>query len=293
MTDIEAKRVVLITGCSRGVGRASAIAFAEHGDRVYASARNLSETDALRQAAMREDIDLSLLELDVTLPASVKRAVDQITAREGRLDIVVNNAGILRTGAFETLADADIRAVMETNFFGALNVTRAVLPTLRGQRHGHIIMMSSLSGWAGLAGDSAYAASKFALEGFSEALRHEIGRWGIRITLIEPGGIQTDLMSRSVRNVQCDIEPYAELNRKLCENLRESDATGAATDDVARQLVAISKDNSRAFRRPIGDLAKQLKTTLFRADDATRDDLLKSASRIEWWLQDDPAAGSN
>ena len=163
MTKDSSSRVILITGCSKGIGLASAIAFAEYGDKVYASVRDLSHADALRDIAARHSGRIVPITLDVTSPITIKRAIDDITKRERRLDIVVNNAGIMRSGAFESLNDADVRAVMETNFFGVLNVTRGVLPTMRSQGNGQILMMSSLSGWAGLPGDADGANRRHAV----------------------------------------------------------------------------------------------------------------------------------
>jgi len=286
-------RIILITGCSRGIGLASTIAFAENGDTVYASVRDLAGSDALRDAAARHPGNIIPIELDVTSPATIKRAIDDITMRARALDVVVNNAGTLRAGAFESLNDADVRTVMETNFFGVLNVTRGALPAMRAQGSGQILMMSSLSGWAGLAGDSIYAASKFALEGFTEALRHEVARWGIRLALIEPAGFRTDLISRGLNSIQCDIDPYADLNERLRENMAKNAEHGGDPAEVARRLVEISTATTEQFRWPIGDVAEQIQSSLFAGDDVQRDEILKSASQIDWWLRSDIASGSN
>lgn len=293
MTQNNTGRIILITGCSRGIGLASTIAFAENGDTVYASVRDLAGSDALRDAAARHPGNIIPIELDVTSPATIKRAIDDITMRARALDVVVNNAGTLRAGAFESLNDADVRTVMETNFFGVLNVTRGALPAMRAQGSGQILMMSSLSGWAGLAGDSIYAASKFALEGFTEALRHEVARWGIRLALIEPAGFRTDLISRGLNSIQCDIDPYADLNERLRENMAKNAEHGGDPAEVARRLVEISTATTEQFRWPIGDVAEQIQSSLFAGDDVQRDEILKSASQIDWWLRSDIASGSN
>ncbi|MFN3211730.1 MAG: SDR family oxidoreductase [Henriciella sp.] len=293
MTQKRTRRIVLITGCSRGIGLASAIAFAENGDKVYASVRDIDRASELRDAAKRHDGNIIPIELDVTKPATIKAAIDHITSHERVLDIVVNNAGTLQAGAFESLTDADIRAVMETNFFGVLNVTRQVLPTMRAQSRGLIMMMSSVSGWAGLAGDSIYAASKFALEGFTEAIRHEVARWGIKLALIEPAGFRTDLISRGLEAMPGDVDPYAEFNQRLRQNLAQNAKRGGDPDEVARRLIAISKSSSEQFRWPVGGVAEQVQSSLFAGDDTQRDNLLKSAAQIEWWLGSGGAEGSN
>ena len=134
-----------------------------------------------------KDSRIAIRQLDVTRPDRFPSLFEEILGETGSIDVLVNNAGILRAGAFEDLPDEMIREVMETNLFGPLTLTRAVLPYMRKQKNGYIIMISSLSGIAGLPGDVAYTASKFALEGATEALRHEVDRWGIKLALVEAG----------------------------------------------------------------------------------------------------------
>jgi len=293
LTTASSKRVTLITGCSSGIGRASAFAFAEAGDRVYASMRDLSKADSLLGEAQQKNIAVIPVELDVTSHDGVEHAVNLIIEKEGALDIVVNNAGIQRAGAFETLSDVQVRGVMETNFFGVLNVTRSVLPHMRKQRAGRILMMSSLSGWAGLAGDSIYAASKFAVEGFTEALRHEVARWGIKLALIEPAGYKTDLMSSRSRVETSRSEPYAAFNSQLGESLSNDAANAGDAAEVARLLVEISRSGSDQFRWPVGGVAETIQSTLFAADDGQRDKVLRSAADIDWWVIGERVKPSN
>ena len=192
--------IVLITGCSSGFGLASALAFARAGDTVYASMRDPARGGALREAAQREALDISVVALDVTHPAAIAPCVNEIIKETGRLDVLVNNAGVLRPGAFEDLSDETLREVIDTNFFGPMRLTRAVLPQMRAQRGGYIIMISSLSGIAGLPGDVAYTASKFAIEGCDggpaargRSLGHQT-RAGRRRALRD-----TDIFSKPVR----------------------------------------------------------------------------------------------
>ena len=293
MTSASSKRVTLITGCSSGIGRASALAFAEAGDRVYASMRDLSKAESLLEEAQQRNIAVIPVELDVTSSDSVEYAINQIIAKEGALNIVVNNAGIQRAGAFETLSDVQVRDVMETNFFGVLNVTRSVLPHMRKQSAGRILMMSSLSGWAGLAGDSIYAASKFAVEGFTEALRLEVARWGIELALIEPAGYKTDLMASRNRADASESGPYAEFNAQLGETLSNDAANAGDADEVAQLLVTISRSTSDQFRWPVGRVAETIQSTLFAADDGQRDKVLRSAADIDWWVIGERVKPSN
>src|SRR3954449_12318662 len=174
------QKVFLITGASRGLGVDLARAALDAGHVVVATGRS---TDSVAAATGSHD-ELLVAQLDVTDPASAQAAVDAAIARFGRIDVLVNNAGNFIAGTFEEIPDADFRAQLETNFFGPLNVTRAVLPVMRAQRSGHVVSISSLAGLIGQYFCSAYAASKFALEGWMESLAPEIEPFGISTTVV-------------------------------------------------------------------------------------------------------------
>jgi NAD(P)-dependent dehydrogenase (short-subunit alcohol dehydrogenase family) len=182
-------KVWFITGTSRGFGREWAIAALERGDKVAATARNLESLADLRE--QYGDAVLPI-KLDVTDRAAVFAAVEQAHANFDRLDVVVNNAGYGLFGMIEEVSEAEARAQIETNVFGALWVTQAVLPYLRAQRSGHIIQVSSIGGISAFLNIGLYHASKWALEGFSQSLAQEVAPFGIHVTLIEPGGFSTD-----------------------------------------------------------------------------------------------------
>ena len=185
MTD----KVWFITGTSRGFGREWAIAALDRGDRVAATARN---TDSLADLRERYGDAVLALRLDVTDRAAVTAAVDQAHQHFGRLDVIVNNAGYGLFGMVEEISEAEAHAQIDTNVFGALWVTQAALPYLRGQGSGHIIQVSSIGGISAFMGTGLYHASKWALEGFSQTLAQEVAPFGIHVTLIEPGGFSTD-----------------------------------------------------------------------------------------------------
>lgn len=178
-----------ITGASRGFGREWTIAALERGDRVAATARDLSTLDVL--AAQYGD-DFVPLQLDVTDRDAARTAVADAHRALGPLDVIVNNAGYGHFGFVEELTESDVRAQMETNFFGLLWVTQAALPLLREQRHGHIIQVTSVGGVTAFAGLGAYHASKWAVEGLTQALAAEVKDLGINVTLVEPAGFATD-----------------------------------------------------------------------------------------------------
>lgn len=195
-----------ITGASSGFGRA----FAEHalarGHNVVATARRVSALEDLTLAAPARVLTLAL---DVTRPGEAEAAVTAAVARFGRIDVLMNNAGYGIVGAFEETSEDELRALMETNFFGAMNVTRAALPILRAQRSGAIVNISSLGGQLSFAGFSAYSASKFALEGVSEALAQEVAPFGLKVLIVEPGQFRTNLAGSSMRHMPV-IDAYRE-----------------------------------------------------------------------------------
>jgi len=182
-------KVWFITGASKGFGREWAEAALERGDKVAATARNLDTLDALVE---RYSDSVLPLHLDVTDRSAGFAAVARAAEHFGRLDVVINNAGYGHFGMIEELTEDEIRSQMETNLFGALWVTQAALPIMRAQQSGHIIQVSSIGGISAFPSVGGYNASKWALEGFSQALAQEVAGFGIKVTLIEPGGFSTD-----------------------------------------------------------------------------------------------------
>jgi NAD(P)-dependent dehydrogenase (short-subunit alcohol dehydrogenase family) len=192
-----APKVWFITGASRGFGREWTVAALERGDRVAATARDTSTLDDLVE---KYGDALLPLQLDVTDRSADIAAVDQAHGHFGRLDIVINNAGYGHFGMVEELSEAELRAQLETNLFGAVWVTQAALPYLREQGSGHIIQVSSIGGITAFPGIGAYHASKWALEGLSQALSQEVAAFGIHVTLVEPGGFSTDWSGPSAQH---------------------------------------------------------------------------------------------
>jgi len=190
-------KVWFITGTSRGFGREWAIAALERGDQVAATARDVSTLDDL---ATRYGDNVLRITLDVTDRAADFAAVAQAHQHFGRLDVVVNNAGYGQFGMIEELSEDDARDQLETNLFGALWITQAALPFLREQGSGHILQVSSIGGVSAFPNVGAYHASKWALEGFSQALAQEVADFGIKVTVIEPGGFSTDWAGPSARH---------------------------------------------------------------------------------------------
>jgi NAD(P)-dependent dehydrogenase (short-subunit alcohol dehydrogenase family) len=198
-------KVWLITGSSRGLGLALAKAVLARGHRLVATARRQED---LGELVGQYGDQVRAVALDVTDATAARASIATATSAFGRLDVVVNNAGYANVSSIEHMADADLREQIETNFFGVVNLTRAALPVLRAQRDGHVIQISSIGGRRGSPGLGAYQSAKWAVEGFSEVLAREVAPLGIRVTIVEPGGIRTDWAGSSMRvdDVQGDYQ---------------------------------------------------------------------------------------
>ena len=189
-------KVVLVTGCSSGFGLLIAVEAAKQGYRTFATMRNVAACDALKHAASAAKVSVELLPLDVDDPASIDRCVADVLASAGGIDCLVNNAGFAMGGSVFDLSMAELRAQMETNFFGLVAMTKAVLPGMIERRRGQIIQISSIAGLNSTPGLATYCASKRAVEGFTEALRYEVADFGIRVSSVLPGMYQTEVWGK-------------------------------------------------------------------------------------------------
>jgi len=248
------EKVWFITGTSRGFGREWAIAALERGDKVAGTARDTSTLDDL--AAKYGDALLPIA-LDVTDRDADFAAVTQAHDHFGRLDIVVNNAGYGHFGFIEELSEKDARDQIETNVFGALWITQAALPYLRAQRSGHIIQVSSIGGITAFQNVGIYHASKWALEGFSQALAQEVASFGIHVTLIEPGGFSTDWAGSSSKHSE-QLSAYAEAHEEA-ERLRAQRVSKSGDPKAsARAVLKIVDAKNPPLRVFFGELPLQL-----------------------------------
>lgn len=209
-----------ITGASRGLGLEIARAALAGGDQVVATGRNATN---IVEALGGDENRILAVALDVTDTASIEAAVDAAVERFGRIDVLVNNAGYGQLGAFEELSEGAIERQFQTNVFGVFNMTRAVLPTMRAQRSGHVITISSLTGIIGIDGCSIYCAAKFAVAGWSESLSRELARFGIKATSVHPGMFRTDFLdASSVSHGDIEIDDYREVAEARRESLEAS-----------------------------------------------------------------------
>lgn len=199
--------VALVTGSSSGIGLRCCVELARLGLRVVASVRDASCSPKLDAAMAEAGLRCDKIELDVTREGSIAAAMAHIEAEHGGVDVLVNNAGFAMAGCVEDLGMDELREQLETNFFGLVAVTKAVIPGMRARRRGRIINLSSLGGRVANPGMAAYSASKFAVEGLSESLRYELSSYGVYVVLIEPGVFRTDVLSRHRRVARAAFDP--------------------------------------------------------------------------------------
>lgn len=252
-------RSVLITGSSAGFGLLTVVEMARRGWRVVASMRNLERKGpleaALEKAGVRQNVEL--VQLDVTDQQSIDRGVaEALAAVGGSLDAVVHNAGVAAGGAFEDIPDADLRRVMETNFFGVLALTRALLPTFRRQRAGRIVIVSSESAFNGQPGNSIYVASKWALEGWAESIAYDLDVFGVEVLLVEPGPYITDIWQSSPRICPPD-SPYRRWSLAVFQaGDTHVAAKGRDPQEVAVKIADVLEARRPRFRTPVGRMAR-------------------------------------
>ena len=229
-------KVYFITGCSTGFGRNLAMEALQQGNQVAVTSRN---TDDVKDIVARFPDNAVAIKLDVTDPQEVATAVKQAQERFGRIDVLVNNAGIGYFGAIEESEETEYRRMFEINFFGLAAVTNAVLPVMRAQRCGHIINISSIGGMVAFPGVGFYNATKFAVTGYSEALAKETAPLGINVTVVAPSGFRTDWAGRSANNTKTVIDDYATTAHTNQNNIRGY--SGNQPGDPVRAAKAIIK----------------------------------------------------
>lgn len=259
--DPRTSRVVLVTGASSGIGRACASYLAQRGFRVYGTSRRaqgepgptVAESGVAAGGNVVVDAAFTVIQMDVDDGSSVERGVDHVLEREGRLDVVVNNAGIALAGPIEDVEIGEAKALFETNFYGVLRVCKAVLPAMRSQGSGHIVNVGSLSGLLAIPFEGMYCASKYALEGLTEALRMEVRPFGVQVSLIEPGDYRTQLTANRLIAAGSKRQSAYLSQFKAALSVIEHDELSASTpEDIASLLERIIEDPSPRLRYAIG-----------------------------------------
>lgn len=235
------RQVALVTGASSGIGKATAQLFAASSFRVFGTSR-----------AKHPDRDsVEMLMLDVTSDDSVRRCIDEVLARAGQIDVLVNNAGMWQASIAEETPLSIVHAIFETNFFGAARMTNAVLLGMRKRRAGRIINVGSLAAWVGEPGEAFYAASKKALSGYSEALRHEVWPLGIHVSLVEPGPFRTDL-SNTLLPTEKTISDYETVRESIRKTLERALAEGGDPQRAAQLILKVAQSRTPRFRYGVG-----------------------------------------
>ncbi len=237
------EKVALVTGSSSGIGFETSLALARDGYHTFASMRDTSKAEELKKAAENENLSISVIELDVDKEDSIVNAIKKVMTDGNRIDVLVNNAGYGQFGCAEDVSVDEFRKQFETNFFSIVRIIQEVAPIMRKQGSGTIVNISSVVGRMGLPGSSAYISTKFALEGLSECLRYELGMFGIKTTLIEPGVIKTNfLKSMKIPDTKSD-EKYKQLTDNILAGFKMMIEMGTAPAKVAEVVIKAIHDD--------------------------------------------------
>ena len=239
---------VIVTGTSKGIGLETALTFGRAGYKVYATMRNPEQNPLLSEIAQKESLPISILKMDVDSDESVKHCIHEISKEVDSIDVLVNNAGIERHGSVEELEISDIKSVMETNYFGAIRCIKELLPTMRSNNNGCIINVTSIAGRLSNSPLGAYAASKFALEAISEALAIEVKPFNIRVALVEPGIIDTQM----ARGMNADGKSIYPSNRRMAGLFTASLENPTEPSLVADKILEIASNGTWQLRHPVG-----------------------------------------
>lgn len=270
-------KTVLITGTSKGIGLETALAFGRAGYKVFATMRNPENAAAFKQNIKEESLLISIHKMDVDSDESVKECMDAILQENGFIDVLVNNAGIEHNNSVEELAMSDFKAIMETNYFGALRCIKSVLPLMRKNSKGCIINISSVSSHISSSPLGAYAASKFALGAVSEALAGEVKPFNIRVAVVEPGIIDTQ-MAHAIKENTNSIYPQV---KRFGGLFAASLKTPTSPALVADKILEISESGTWKFRHPVGPSAEPF--LAWRASMSDEDWINWNAANDEDW----------
>ncbi|MGI0100961.1 MAG: SDR family NAD(P)-dependent oxidoreductase [Candidatus Micrarchaeaceae archaeon] len=240
-TKTDTKKVALVTGASSGIGRSTALLLASKGYRVFGTSRNPDLSDK----------DIDMMHLDVDFDESASSCITAIMDLEGRLDVLVNNAGYLLTGALEELSTNELKSQFETNFFGCARMVREVLPIMRAQKSGSIINVSSLADTIPMPFQGAYATSKAALFAYSEVLRQEVKGFGVKVSVVEPGYIKTAVIEKGKTPAE-PMDEYVAKRQRVSSMISGDIAKGEDPDIVAKAILRIIRSRNPRFRYPVG-----------------------------------------
>ena len=245
-------KVAIVTGSSSGIGFETALALARDGYHTYATMRDTKKGNKILEIAKKENLQIRVVELDVNNEDTIKKAIKVILDEKKRIDVLVNNAGYFLVGCLEDLTISDLKDQFETNFFGVVRTIQAVLPTMRNQKSGTIVNVSSVAGRIGFPVTPGYISAKFALEGLSESMRYELFPFGIKTIIIEPGVIKTNLFA-TLKKATKPGSVYSDITEKVMKGLIMMSEMGTPPQEVANTIIkAVSSDNPLP-RYPVGN----------------------------------------
>ena len=245
-------KVAIVTGSSSGIGFETALALAREGYHTYATMRDIKKGSEILDIAKKEDLKIEVIELDVNNEHTIKKAVEKIVNEKKRIDVLVNNAGYFLVGCLEDLSIKDLKDQFETNFFGVVRTIQAVLPTMRSQKSGIIVNISSVAGRIGFPVTPGYISSKFALEGLSESMRYELFPFGIKTIIIEPGVIKTNLFA-TLKNTTKPNSAYKDMADKVMKGLVMMSDMGTPPQEVAKTIIKAITSENPLPRYPVGN----------------------------------------
>lgn len=274
---MDGQKVAIVTGSSSGIGFETSLLLARSGYVTFATMRDLRKGGLLKKIAIKEKIPLTVSPLDVTDQYSVSKGIGSIFRKAGRIDILINNAGYGLTGAFEDLSIEEIRSQYETNFFGLIRTTQAVLPIMRDQKSGIIINISSGLGRFGIATNSAYVSSKFAVEGLTESISYELEPFGIRTIIIEPGIIKTNFLNSSklARKARDPNSPYKNFMQNSEKGINKLNESGQDPGIVANIIKEYIEDTNPRLRYLAGKDVEQIMEIKNKLSDEDFHSMLK------------------
>jgi len=240
------EKVAIVTGSSSGIGFETSLALSRDGYYTFATVRDIKKSDKISQIAKKEKLNIEIIELDVDNEKSINSAIEKILAKKQRIDVLVNNAGWGLFGSVEDVPLKEFRAQFETNFFGIISIIQKVAPIMRKQGSGVIVNISSVAGRIGFPGSPAYISSKFALEGLSESLRYELGQFGVKVIIIEPGVVKTNFFSSMKVAEPKPDSPYKEITQKVIMGVKMMAELGTPPSEAAKVILnAIKEENPR------------------------------------------------
>jgi NAD(P)-dependent dehydrogenase (short-subunit alcohol dehydrogenase family) len=251
-------KVAIVTGSATGIGYEIAIHLARNGFYTYATMRSLPKADKITKIAKSENLPLSVIQLDVTDDISITNAIDTVINESGKVDILVNNAGYGLIGSIEDMSIEELKAQYETNVFGAFRVTKAVLPHMRKQDGGSIIIISSIAGRIALPLYSAYVSTKFAIEGLSESMAYELEPFGIKVAIIEPGAIRTNFRREQAAKGSSEGSPYSSMMQSPSRVIEKMLKHRLYPEEVAKTVIQAIENPNQKLRYIVGKDAEEL-----------------------------------